>query len=1163
MPPRSRIILSAAFIGLAVSGLICHRKIHDLREAAERVTHTHEVIGQLRMVLADLAEAESGQRGYLLTGRDNDLKPFQRADAQLPARVEALAVLTADNPAQSARLRAAHERVVARLRVARRTIILRRESADGFARAVELVRSDEGNRLADEFRQILAEVEADEAVLMASRTHAARAECADALLALGTGTGVSLGLLGLAGVSLRREQASRRLALVVEGRARAELDRVVGERTGELVVAVASHRAGEARYRAVIESAADAIVTTDRAGTIVEWNPAAVRIFGYPPGEVLGREFSLLVSEQHAAVYATTVAGYAPGPGSGVLGRVTELVGRRAGGAEFPIEVTFTRWAAGGKEHVTAIIRDVSRRRRAEAELRWEQERFRAAFDRAGIGMALVDSGGRFLKVNSALCGILGYRAPDLLATSLGAVIHPDDRDTELAKLGPGEPGEGAGYATEKRYAQRDGSIRWGALTVSAVTTTAGEISFFIIQIQDVTERRRAEDAVRASEGRYRALIEATNQMVWSWVPGENRGDFTQTQRWWEDTTGQPPAEQMAGATGWLAAVHPEDRERVAAAWTQAVAQNVGYNLEYRVPTRAGGYRHVRSRLVVVRTPDGRCEWVGTLNDVTEQHAAEAALRASEERFRQMAEAIDEVFWLADPVTLDVLYVNPAFERVWGVAPAALYERPGLWLATVHPSDRAAVEAQVARGRQGEAWSAEYRVIRPDGGVRWVHDSGFPIRTGDGRVRRVAGVAADVTDRHNLEAQLHQAQKMEALGRLAGGVAHDFNNLLTVIIGYSELLLAARPGDDPTELLGDILGSGRRAADLTRQLLAFSRRQVLNPQRVDLNGLVTGLRRLLDRVLGEDIDLVTALQPGLGRVTVDPGQLEQVLVNLAVNARDAMPGGGRLTLATTAEDVGARRGPPPGRYAVVTVTDTGTGMTDEVKARMFEPFFTTKPPGEGTGLGLSTVFGIVRQSHGHIEVESEWGHGTTVRVLLPMTSEAAESGTIPRPPARRGRETVLLAEDEDGVRRLTAHALRTAGYTVIEAADARAAIAARRSHPGPVHLLLTDVVMPGMSGSSLAAALREFDHGIRVMYMSGYTDDTVVRHGVGAEGTAFLQKPFSPDDLRHAVRRAIEGSDDGTGPELPVLTSPPPPDEAPRPGSGAPRARSPRPLVQP
>jgi len=397
-------------------------------------------------------------------------------------------------------------------------------------------------------------------------------------------------------------------------------------------------------------------------------------------------------------------------------------------------------------------------------------------------------------------------------------------------------------------------------------------------------------------------------------------------------------------------------------------------------------------------------------------------------------------------------------------------------------------------------------------------------------VRRALSEAGEKAERKRLEEQFRQAQKIESIGQLTGGIAHDFNNLLTVIMGYSELMLNSLPSDAPLrDHVEQIKEAGKRASLLTQQLLAFSRKQVLQPRVLDLNAVLTNLDRMLQRLIGEDINLVTVPAPGLGRVHADPGQIEQVIMNLAVNARDAMPQGGKLTIETAnveLDDAYAHEhiSVKPGPYVMVAVSDTGCGMDTETKARLFEPFFTTKEPGKGTGLGLSTVYGIVKQSDGNIWVYSEPGRGTTFKIYLPVVEgmvETVEPGAV-HTKSVRGSETILLVEDENSVRRLAHSILRANGYTVLEARQSKEALLLSGQHEGPIHLMVTDIVMPGMSGRDLAERLKPSRPNMQVLFMSGYTDKAIVHHGELDPGTAFLQKPFTPEALARKVREVLD-----------------------------------------
>ncbi len=637
-----------------------------------------------------------------------------------------------------------------------------------------------------------------------------------------------------------------------------------------------------------------------------------------------------------------------------------------------------------------------------------------------------------------------------------------------------------------------------------------------------VARQHEVETALRTSETRLREAQGLAHVGNWQW-------DIAANKLWWSDELyrifGVARDSFPLSYAAFLDLIHPEDRGLVEQAMGAAIQEKRPYELEHRIVRPDGEVHIIHAQGRVVVDEHGRvARLVGTTQDITARKAAEQIVSSSERRLKTIIDAEPACVKLVshDGILLEMNRAGLDLIRARDLAQV----KGCPIIALVHPDDRSRFLEAHRAASEGSPMRLEFSIVGLDGSERLVdsHLVPFDIADESGAPRAVLSVTSDLTERKQLEDRLRQSQKLEAVGLLAGGIAHDFNNLLTAIGGYTDFVLQTFGSDDSRkEDLQEVAKAAKRAAALTRQLLAVSRRQILQPTILDVNTMVADVQKLLRRTIPENIDVQLELSFALEPVRADRGQLEQVLLNMAINAGDAMPHGGRLRLATEIVEVDeaeARRRPPMpvGRYVRLIVSDTGTGMAPEIQAHMFEPFFTTKPRGKGTGLGLATVYGIVKQSDGFIWVDSQIGHGTTFEIYLPVVGEAVETAVeLPAPREfTGGSQTILLTEDDGAVRRLARDVLASHGYNILEARDGDEALAIARGHSGPIDLLITDVVMPGLSGRELAVRLREERPHIRVLYTSGYTEKILVRTGFESDLT-LLAKPFLPADLLHKV----------------------------------------------
>ena len=858
------------------------------------------------------------------------------------------------------------------------------------------------------------------------------------------------------------------------------------------------------------------LITRDRDATIVEVNDAFVDLLGWSREDLLGRTVTDVGIYADPGARARILEEYVR---TGTVGRA-EVTARHRSGSTRDFVLTAGTVEIGGERCAIAFWEDVSELRRADAANRLQT----TALQAAGNGIVITDTKGVVQWVNEAFTQLTGYAAAEALGASTrllrsGKQSEAFYREMWMTILAGGI------WRGELVNRRKDGSLYDEDMTITPVRDAGGVISHYIAIKQDITDRKRHEEALARAEERYRLALDAAELGTWVLNLAEGRLRLDERARRHLGLHDQPviAIEEM------LARVHRDDVVRVRA--TLAAVQSpegTGRALvEHRVVLDGGEVRwlsvHVRVHFEgegATRTPKLA---IATSQDITDVRNAAEALTASDDRYRALVDNLDEVVFSVD-LEGRMTFVSGAIAR-FGYRPDEVIGRE--MRDFVFPEDRAFVRRDFAARLAGATHGpVEFRWLDAMGKVRFLRNTTRPHFVG-GRLAGLTGLALDITLQRDTEEQLRAAQRMEAIGRLAGGVAHDFNNMLSVILSYTELAIMELPDTNPMRAdLQEVVAAGKRAEGLTRQLLAFSRRQVLAPESVDLGSLVEGLSKMLRRLIGEDIALGVSVSPDLYATKVDRGQIEQVVMNLAVNARDAMPKGGDLRIRVHNATLGVARAAalevPAGDYVELTVGDTGSGMTPDVRARIFEPFFTTKGLGKGTGLGLSMVHGIVKQSGGGIGVETATGRGATFQIFLPRyvgpaTVMRTRPGLVRAPSAH---ESVLVVEDEDALRNVVKRVLAAEGYNVHTAANAAEALLLCADLGSQIDLVVTDVVMPGMSGREMAERLAPLCSTARVIFMSGYTDETIEPYGV--LGQHFLRKPFDIETLAATVRRVLD-----------------------------------------
>ncbi len=896
-----------------------------------------------------------------------------------------------------------------------------------------------------------------------------------------------------------------------------------------------------------------AVVAIDAHRRIQMCNSAFEDLFGYSQAEALGADLDSLVAPKEHAEDAKELCRRVE---AGGIVRA-EARRRRSDGSLVDVQIVGVPLVVNGKQvGCFAMYEDISERRRAEEAQRKAEEKFRSIFENAIEGIFQTTPEGRYLAVNPAHARMCGFSSPaELISTvpDIGSEMYADPECREEFKRLVEKHGTVEGFEYEVR--RKDGATIWVSENARAVRDESGKVISYEGTLENITERKRAElerqvsfeiirgvndtdnldDLLRRIHMSLTKVLYAENCFVALYEPSTEMFHFP----FLVDRFDVAPPPQKAGRsctafvyrTGRAMLIPQKVFDQLA---EQGEVELVGtpspswLGVPLRTPAATIGVLVVQhyedENAYTERDLEFLASVGGQIAVAIERKRADEKVRESEARLRVLVEQLPAVLWTVDRELRFTSALGAGLTRL-GLKPNQLV---GMSLLDYfETSDKNLLP--IAAHRRAVAGEPMTFHIEWKGGSYACHAE--PLRGAKGEAQGAICMALDITDRKQLEEQLRQAQKMEAVGRLAGGIAHDFNNLLMVIQGYGDLLAERLPAGDPLRRNAEqIQMASQRATSLTRQLLAFSRKQMLAPTILNVHTVVADMEKILRRLIGEDIQLETSSAADLWLVKADRSQIEQVILNLAVNARDAMPQGGRLMIETANVEMDASSSHPsvvmvPGKYVMLAVTDTGCGMDAETQGHIFEPFFTTKEKGKGTGLGLATVYGVVKQSGGYVWVYSEPGRGACFKIYLPkIEEEQAASGGDRQAENRalpRGSETILLVEDEKGVRQLAREYLEMSGYTVIEAPDGSTALELAAQHSGPVHLLMTDMVMPGISGRELAERIGQLRPGIKILYMTGYTNQAVVHHGLLETDAIVLQKPFTLTALASKLREIL------------------------------------------
>ena len=1219
-------------LSLLVAAGGSYRFTSQLEQSAASVSHTQEILKEIRELKGDMADLQGQQRGYIITGDERLLK--QRGQTKVAAQGDLgdIRRLTADNPNQQSRLDRIEPLIAQRNDFGEQTIAARRQQ--GFPTAQQMIATGQGIVLSDKIDGLLKEIEDEEYTFLDRRQNQTRAISNETFLILPLGvflslTILSLGLFFLNAGMREREQSEKELANS-EAHLRAIFDNMteaivvldrnknlirinaagvsfhglsdpnapygqfagsvelvlpngkllppeqwpssralrgefvhnyelgirrrdtgktlifefntvpITNEASETVQVIISYRditerkkmdESRSQLAAIVESSDDAIIGKDLNSVVTSWNAGATKLFGYTAGEMVGHSITCLIppDRQHEEEQILNRIK------RGEIVEHMETVRKRKDGQLIDVSVTVSpiKDAANKVVGASKIARNITERKRAEERVARSEAEYRELFEEAPYGVYRVKPDGTFVLVNNALVAMLGYESKeDLLGknSATDVFFDPAERARLMESAQPG----GRAFAEELKWKRKDGDTFKVRSSARLVRDVQGNLEAVEVIAEDITERKRAEVALRESEATNRALLESSGQSI---LAIDRQGKILFANATAEKSFGYGSGELIGQTVERLLPDSLRDRHVThrAGFFAQPYARLTGKGLDLMARRTDGTEFPVEIALNTIETTTGALG-VAFITDITKRKHAEEALRLKAAIQEQLSNVIATVpgavfsFQMRPDGTAFFPFASSRFQDIFNLPAEDLKRDAAAAFAMVHPDDLAHFQAAIMDSSQRlTPLHEEFRVQHSERGTIWAEINSLPVRQPDDSVLW-HGFATDITERKTLESQFRQSQKMEAVGQLTGGVAHDFNNLLGVILGNLDLLeRLVADNEAATKRVQTAQKAALRGADLTKRLLAFSSRQHLNPAPTWLDASIQNMMEMASRVLGPEIKITTSLDKSVPPVLVDAAGLENVLLNLAVNARDAMPKGGSLTISTGLSDLEESYPPvqageiKPGRYARVTVSDTGQGMSRETLQRVFEPFFTTKPRGKGTGLGLAMVYGFVKQSGGIVRIYSEVGQGTTVTFYLPLAegvpllARAVDEKNLQ---AKAGG-TVLVVDDEVDLLEVAVAYAEEMGYRVLHATDAASALAVVAREPR-IELLVTDVIMPGgMNGVELSAKVRQLIPGLKVIYSSGFPSAALNERSGTQLDAPLLTKPYHRNEFVAAIRREM------------------------------------------